>query len=126
MSNAQCGTSGTGGAQCERTQRARLTAHELALIAPQNVQDQARISLGRRVGRIPCLIAEVELRLSGEELEAWHLAHHLEVDGLARLDAQHELVVVGLGAWALEERVRGLAELDADLRLAFVESLTAL
>ena len=72
----------------------------------------------------PCATV-TETRLKGGAASDTKGSHHLEVDSLAGLDAQDKLVVVRRGG-SRKECVWRLAELNADLRLALVESLSAL
>ena len=64
-------------------------------------------------------ITEVQLSLDGVKVHAGCLGHHLHVDGLARLNADHQLVP--LHRTIGKDVPRDVLELDPHLSLPLIE-----
>jgi len=73
----------------------------------------------RCVYRVLAPVGEVKLRLLRLERHSRTFRHHLHVDGLARLHADHQLVAVDVGV--AEDVAAHVAKLDAHFGLAFVQ-----
>ena len=93
---------------------------EVHLGADEHVEDEPLVGVGHPRVLVPGVVGEVEFGLLDVEAHAGRLGHHLAVDGLAGLDADHQLVADGVAA---EDVAGDVAELHPDLGLALVEGL---
>mmetsp|Transcript_1197 Transcript_1197/g.3360 ORF Transcript_1197/g.3360 Transcript_1197/m.3360 type:complete len:441 (+) Transcript_1197:13-1335(+) len=102
-----------------------VVADEEGLLAVDDVEDEALVSVGDVLGLLPGgPVEEVEARLVEPGGEAGNLAGDFEVDGLVGLDADDELVAVHVAG--AKDVARDLLEPDADFGLALVQGLAGL
>lgn len=94
-----------------------VVADKVRVVAAERVEDEGLVRLGDlRLGEA-ALVRQVHLRGDRARVQAGCLRVQLEVHGLGWLDAQHELVARDV----LENPLRDVLELDADLDLRLVE-----
>jgi hypothetical protein len=91
-------------------------AHQFPLVAVEAWYSLVR--LGNLEITEPPLVRQIHLGRYGPHLQPGRLGVHLEVHGFSWLDTDDELVARNL----LEDALRHILVLDADLRLPFVES----
>ena len=87
------------------------------MVALERIEDQALVRLGDLCVREAALVREVHLRRNCACIQTGGLRVEFQVDGLRRLDADHELVARNV----LEDALGDILELDADLSLLLVE-----
>jgi hypothetical protein len=96
-----------------------VTPHEIGVVALECVEEERLVRLWDLVVRESPLVRQVHFGRHCTRVQAWLLGVQLEVYGLGRLDAQHELVAPHV----LEDALRGVLKLDPHFHLGFVQGL---
>ena len=90
---------------------------KVGVVALERIEDESLVRLRDLGIGESLLVRQVQLDGDRARRKAGQLGIHLHVDGLGWLDSEHELVPRDV----VEDALRGVLELDADLDLALVE-----